>query len=61
MPTKVTCPDCGSNAVRVRRGAIERLFYAEVFRCRNCNKRVRLLRPGLWPFRRASIKDDPDP
>jgi hypothetical protein len=47
MPDKVTCPDCGSTAVRVRRRILEKILFAEVFRCRNCTRRVRCVRPLL--------------
>jgi hypothetical protein len=41
------CPDCKTSFVRVHRTAVDKIFYADVYRCRMCGRRLRRLHPFL--------------
>ncbi len=48
----IKCPKCGGSLVRIHRGRIEKILFAEKHRCRECKLRVRtpwaFLEPSEW-------------
>jgi predicted RNA-binding Zn-ribbon protein involved in translation (DUF1610 family) len=41
------CPSCGGHLTRKHRASVEKVLYSDVFRCPNCDYRLKRLHPSL--------------